>query len=185
MTNIELLLLSIGLAMDAFAVSIGKGLSLTTVKPRQMATVGLWFGGFQAMMPLVGFLAGSLFANLVDKYDHWITFILLALIGGNMIREAFSENQEEDSGSLKAGEMFILAVATSIDALAVGVSLAFVGANIAVSAATIGIVCCIISIIGLQIGSRFGKKNRKIAEIIGGVLLVCLGLRILITGLMG
>lgn len=183
MNIVELLMLSFGLAMDAFATSIGKGLSLGKVNIKHMLTVGCWFGGFQFLMPVIGYFAGSFFADIVDRYDHWIAFILLVLIGANMIREAVKGEDEDEDTSLKAAEMLLLAVATSIDALAVGVSLAFMRANIFYCASAIGIVCFCFSAVGIKAGSRLGQKNRKTAEIIGGIVLIFLGTRILITGM--
>ena len=177
-------MLSIALAMDAFAVSVGKGLCLGKVSWRHMVTAGAWFGGFQAGMPVLGYLAGSLLASVVDRYDHWIAFILLVLIGANMIRETLCGEEKQEDGSLRAGEMLVLAIATSIDALAVGVSLALTGANIAVSAFTIGMICFAFSAVGIKAGSWLGERNRKAAQIIGGGILIFLGVRILVQGLM-
>ena len=169
MSFVELLLFGIGLSMDAFAVSICKGLSVRKLRPKHAITVGLWFGGFQALMPLIG-------------YDHWIAFILLALIGANMIREAFGEEEQlDDSFSVKT--MLPLAVATSIDALAVGVSFACIDVDIVPAIAIIGTTTFILSAIGIKIGNVFGAKYKSKAEFLGGAVLILLGLKILLEDL--
>lgn len=181
MEVIEIILIAIGLSMDAFAVAIGKGLSVTKSRLSYYIKVGLWFGGFQALMPLIGYLLGCSFANAVADFDHWIAFALLTLIGGNMIKETISKEEEEESNadfSIKA--LFILAVATSIDALAAGISFAFLKTNIISSIIIIGITTCLFSIIGFKIGNIFGNKYKKKAELIGGIILIIIGLKILI-----
>lgn len=182
----EILALGVGLSMDAFAVSVCKGLTGTDSKVRTMATCGLWFGGFQAIMPLVGFFAGSFFAATIAAYDHWIAFGLLAAIGVNMLREALTGDEgdcekEKHSGDLSVLTMLTLAVATSIDALAVGISLAIIGGiEIWSTVSLIGATTCIISICGVKMGTIFGDKFEKKAGILGGVILVLLGVKILL-----
>lgn len=183
---VELALLAVGLSMDAFAVAICKGLALKKIKPRHMATVGAWFGGFQALMPLIGYFLGSMFAARIEKVDHWVAFALLALIGGNMIREALRGDQdgcEDCCANLDWKNMLVMAVATSIDALAVGISLSMVDANIYLSVGFIGCVTFALSALGVKLGSVFGAKYKSKAELAGGVILVLLGLKILLEGL--
>lgn len=179
---LEFLIIAVGLAMDAFAVSIGKGLSVRKIQPRHAMSVGLWFGGFQAMMPLVGYILGMSFASLVKNIDHWIAFILLAFIGVNMIRESLQSGDEcceNTKPDFSVREMLTMAIATSIDALAVGVSLAFLGVNVWAAVAVIGVVTMIFSMIGLKIGNIFGCRYKSKAEIFGGVILILIGLKIL------
>ena len=185
MSLLELLIIAIGLSMDAFAVSIGKGLSVTKIKLSHALKVGLWFGGFQALMPLIGYLLGSTFAEIVSAFDHWIAFILLALIGGNMIKESLEK--DDDCNCNKKGKdgfgfatMFTLAVATSIDALAIGVTFAFLKVAIIPAIITIGITTFLFSIAGLKIGNIFGCKYKSQAELFGGVILILIGLKILL-----
>lgn len=181
----ELLALGIGLSMDAFAVSVCKGLSMKKTNMKGMMICGLWFGGFQALMPLIGYLLGRLLANVIAAFDHWIAFGLLFLIGANMVREACleEENSEEDA-DLSVGTMFALAVATSIDALAVGVSLALAGnVNILLAILLIGWTTFILSAVGVKIGSVFGSRFEKKAEIAGGIILILLGVKILLEHL--
>lgn len=180
---LELFLLAVGLSMDAFAVAICKGLALKQVKPAQMALVGLWFGGFQALMPVVGYFVGVQFKDAITAIDHWIAFVLLAIIGGNMIREAFSREEEEADASLSFKKMLPLAVATSIDALAVGVSFAFLDVQIGIAASFIGVVTFLLSAAGVKVGSLFGAKYKQRAELVGGVILVLLGVKILLEHL--
>ena len=182
MSFVELLLFGIGLSMDAFAVSICKGLSVRKLRPKHAITVGLWFGGFQALMPLIGYLLGKQFEWLITSIDHWIAFILLALIGANMIREAFGEEEQlDDSFSVKT--MLPLAVATSIDALAVGVSFACIDVDIVPAIAIIGTTTFILSAVGIKIGNVFGAKYKSKAEFLGGAVLILLGLKILLEDL--
>ena len=183
MNVIELLILAVGLSMDAFAVAVCKGLALRKVKPVQMALVGLWFGGFQALMPVIGYLIGVQFSSYITAIDHWIAFALLALIGGNMVKEALSNEDEEADASLSFKKMLPLAVATSIDALAVGVSFAFLNVQIAPAAGSIGVVTFVLSAVGVKVGSLFGAKYKSRAELIGGVILILLGLKILLEHL--
>jgi putative Mn2+ efflux pump MntP len=180
----ELFVLAVGLSMDAFAVSVCKGLAIGKITVKDAAVVGLWFGGFQALMPLLGYFLGSRFAKYITEYDHWVAFILLALIGINMIRESFSKKEEEADSSLGFKKMFLLAVATSIDALAVGITFAFLeNTNIIAAVSFIGIVTFIISAVGVYIGSKFGAKYKNKAELAGGIILVLLGLNILLQHL--
>ena len=182
MEFVELLIIAVGVSMDAFAVSVCKGLSVSSVRPVHVVNTGLWFGGFQALMPLVGYMLGMSFASLVKNIDHWIAFILLAFIGVNMIREAMQSGDEcceNTKPDFSVREMLTLAIATSIDALAVGVSLAFLGVNIWVAVAVIGVVTMILSMIGLKIGNIFGCRYKSKAEIFGGAILILIGLKIL------
>lgn len=184
MTLLELFIIAVGLSMDAFAVSICKGLAMRRANFRSMALVGLWFGGFQALMPVVGYLVGVRFREAITAVDHWIAFGLLAVIGGNMIREALSK--EEDGGeddSLSPKAMVLLALATSIDALAVGVGFAFLDVNITAAAGFIGTVTFILSAAGVRVGSVFGAKYKSRAEITGGVILILMGTKILLEHL--
>ena len=180
MELITVLLLAVGLAMDAFAVSICKGLAVRKVTIRIMVIVGLWFGVFQGVMPVIGYVSGSAFYDLISEYDHWIAFILLFLIGANMIREALSDEDEGVDDNLGFRTMLLLAIATSIDALAVGISLAMTGDGIVEPALIIGVVTMIISMFGVWIGSRFGDRYGKKAELVGGVILILIGLRIVL-----
>lgn len=177
---VELLLIAIGLSMDAFAVSIGKGLSLQKIRLRHALNVGLWFGGFQALMPLIGYLCGTTFATIVNDFDHWIAFVLLGVIGCNMIRDSFSKEDEKLDDNFSFKVMLALAVATSIDALAVGVSFAFLCVDLWKSVVVIGITTFAFSVVGLKIGNVFGMKYKAKAEFTGGVVLVLMGLKILI-----
>lgn len=183
----ELLLLAVGLSMDAFAVSVCKGLSLRRATFQAEITCGVWFGGFQALMPLIGFFLGTLFAVAIQAVDHWIAFGLLAIIGVNMLKEALSHEEEcgcENSADLSVKTMLVMAVATSIDALAVGISLAMVGnVNIFFAVTMIGICTCILSMLGVKIGNVFGSRFEDKAEIAGGVILILLGLKILLEHL--
>ena len=183
MNVIELLILAIGLSMDAFAVAVCKGLALRKVRPAQMALVGLWFGGFQALMPVIGYLIGVQFSSYITAIDHWIAFALLALIGSNMVKEALSKEDEEADASLSFKKMLPLAVATSIDALAVGVSFAFLNVQIGLAAGFIGAVTFVLSAAGVKVGSLFGAKYKSRAELVGGVILILLGLKILLEHL--
>lgn len=181
MRLLELFILAVGLSMDAFAVSICKGLSLGKIKAKHMCIAGAWFGGFQALMPLIGYFLGSFFAEAITKYDHWIAFVLLVLIGGNMIKEAFGK-EEELNNAMDVKTMFLLAVATSIDALAVGVTFAFLQVQIVPAIIFIGVVTFVFSAVGIKIGSIFGTKYKSKAEFIGGVILILIGLKILLEG---
>lgn len=180
---IEIVLIAVALAMDAFAVSVCKGLAMQKITFKKAAIVGLWFGGFQTLMPTVGYFLGSAFAEKIEAVDHWVAFILLAIIGVNMIREAMSKDEEKIDASLDVKTMFLMAVATSIDALAVGITFALEGENIAVSAILIGVITFCISALGVKIGSVFGTKFKSKAEFVGGVVLVGIGLKILLEGI--
>lgn len=180
MAFVELILIAIGLAMDAFAVSVGKGLSVSRVEPRHAMSAGLWFGGFQALMPIAGYLLGSSFAHVVSSVDHWIAFALLLLIGLNMIRETLWGDDEGHDSDFSPRKMFVMAIATSIDALTIGITLAFLNVNIWVAAAVIGVITFALSAIGVHLGSRFGAKVGSKAGILGGVVLICLGIKILL-----
>ncbi|MBO6054482.1 MAG: manganese efflux pump [Oscillospiraceae bacterium] len=184
MTTLELFLLAVGLAMDAFAVSICKGLAVRKVKLKHALICGAWFGVFQALMPALGYLLASTFSRHIQSIDHWVAFGLLSIIGGNMIREALSKKEEEPAdASFKAGAMFLLAVATSIDALAVGVSFAFLEIRILMPVLLIGAITFVISAAGVKVGSVFGTKFEKKAELLGGVVLIILGVKILLEHL--
>jgi len=183
---IELMMLAIGLSMDAFAVSICKGLSMKKAGFREGLICGIWFGGFQALMPVIGFFLGALFAEQIEAFDHWVAFVLLALIGGNMLKEAFSKCDccEEHDADLSVKTMFVMAVATSIDALAVGISLAMAGdVNIWLAMALIGVVTLVMCTAGVKIGNIFGSRYEKKAEAAGGIILILLGLKILLEHL--
>lgn len=179
---LDLFLIAVGLSMDAFAVSICKGLSLGKISGKHMCIAGLWFGGFQALMPLIGYFLGSFFANAITEYDHWIAFLVLAVLGVNMIREAFQEEEKLDD-SMAVLTMLLLAVATSIDALAVGVTFAFLKVAILPAVLFIGLVTFFLSAAGIKIGSVFGAKYEKKAEITGGAVLILIGVKILLDGL--
>lgn len=185
----ELFLLAVGLSMDAFAVSVCKGLAMKKATLKAEATCGLWFGGFQALMPTIGFFLGALFADAIEAFDHWVAFALLAIIGINMLKEALEKKDEsgdnpEKDADLSVKTMFLMAVATSIDALAVGISLAMVGnVNIWLAAAFIGICTCLLSALGVKIGNVFGSRYEKKAELAGGVILILLGVKILLEHL--
>ena len=180
---IELFLIAVGLSMDAFAVSVCKGLAMPKCTFKKAAIVGLWFGGFQALMPAIGYILGAQFQEAIASIDHWIAFVLLALIGGNMIHEALDNDEEEADASLDVKPMFLLAVATSIDALAIGITFAFLKVNISTAVCFIGIVTFIISFAGVKIGNVFGARYKNKAEIVGGVILILLGLKILLEHL--
>ena len=179
----ELFILAVGLSMDAFAVAVCKGLAMPKCTFKKAAIVGLWFGGFQALMPAIGYILGAQFQEAIASIDHWIAFVLLALIGGNMIHEALDNDEEEADASLDVKTMFLLAVATSIDALAIGITFAFLKVSIIPAVCFIGIVTFIISFAGVKIGNVFGARYKNKAEIVGGVILILLGLKILLDHL--
>lgn len=184
----ELLLLAVGLSMDAFAVSVCKGLSMPRATAKAQWICGLWFGSFQALMPVIGFYLGTMFADAIEAFDHWVAFGLLALIGINMLKEAFTPEQSscDNCGDLSVKTMFVMAVATSIDALAVGISLAMAGSvNILLAAVLIGVCTCGLSALGVKIGNAFGSRYEKGAQIAGGVILILLGVNILLEHLGG
>lgn len=179
----ELLILAVGLAMDAFAVAVCKGLSLRTLKLQQALLVGVWFGLFQALMPALGWLLGSAFSGLVQSVDHWMAFVLLSIIGGNMIREGLQGDDENCDPSLSFGVMLLLAVAISIDALAVGITFAFLNVSILLAVALIGVVTFTISAVGVKMGNLFGARYKSKAEFFGGAVLILIGLKILLEHL--
>lgn len=183
MSFIDIFLIAVALSMDAFAVSICKGLSVQKVKPRHVLTAGIYFGGFQALMPLVGFLLGFKFEHFIVSIDHWIAFVLLGIIGGNMIKEALSGEEDEVNDSFSFRTMLPLAVATSIDALAVGISFAFLGVDIVTAALLIGVTTFVLSGIGVFVGNIFGSKYKSKAELVGGGVLILIGLKILLEHL--
>lgn len=191
MNLLSIFVLGIGLSMDAFSVSICKGLAMKRITLGKMLIVGGWFGAFQALMPLLGFFLGSAFASAIVKIDHWIAFLLLAFIGGNMIKEAFGKEEEPESEGkgeeqiLAVKEMFILAVATSIDALACGITFAFLKVNIWIAILVIGATTFVFGCVGVKIGNVFGARFKNKAEVVGGVLLIALGIKILVEHLMG
>lgn len=183
----ELLFLAIGVSMDAFAVSVCKGLATRGASLKAGLTCGIWFGGFQALMPLIGFFLGGVFAGVIDRFDHWVAFALLVLIGCNMVKEAFQKpdcGDSCDNGDLSVKTMFVMAVATSIDALAVGISLAMAGnVDIFLAVALIGVITCVLSAVGVKLGSVFGSRYERKAQLAGGVILIVIGLRILLEHL--
>ena len=180
----ELFLFAVVLSMDAFAVAICKGLATKRVTWRHMIITGLWFGGFQALMPLIGYLFGSTFQQYITAYDHWIAFALLSFIGGKMIWESLSGDDEDSNDSFALRTMFLLAVSTSIDAMAAGVTFALLpDVNIVAAVSFIGIVTFLFSAVGVKIGNVFGAKYKHYAELAGGVVLVLLGVKILLEHL--
>ncbi len=184
MSIIELLLIAVGLSMDAFAVSVCKGLSAKKLMPRHYLLTGAWFGGFQALMPTVGFLLGTAFESYITSYDHWIAFVLLCFIGGNMIKEGLTAGDESTDSSFAVPAMALLAVATSIDALAVGITFALLpDVNIFLAVALIGAVTFILSAVGLKVGHVFGAKYKNKAELVGGIILILIGIKILLEHL--
>ena len=184
---LEMIFLGFALAMDATAVSIGKGLSLDRVRPTHAINAGVWFGGFQALMPIIGYFLGHSFAGVVTSVDHWIAFALLVLIGGNMLREAIWGDDEQQDGDFAPRKMFVMAVATSIDALAVGITMAFLDVNIWIAATVIGVITFVLSAAGVVLGCRFGNYLGSKAGILGGIILICLGIKILLehSGIIG
>ena len=183
MSIVELLLLALGLAMDAFAVAVCKGMAKQKFSIRDGIVVGLWFGVFQAAMPLIGFFAASLFSEFIQKFDHWVAFILLAFIGGKMIFEGCKKDQSCPNGSLSPRYMIVLSLATSIDALAIGVTFAFLSVNVYAAVGIIGGITFLLSFFGVMIGAFFGSKLKNKAEILGGVILVLMGIKILVEHL--
>ncbi|SHK07667.1 Putative Mn2+ efflux pump MntP [Anaerocolumna jejuensis DSM 15929] len=186
----ELLILAIGLAMDAFAVAVCKGLSVKKISVKHPVIVGLYFGVFQAVMPMIGYFLGKQFSDKINAIDHWVAFILLGIIGANMIKGAIKEEKEDEcvsckevDNSLNVKEMLVLSVATSIDALAVGITFAFLKVNILMATSFIGVVTFLISAAGVMIGNIFGGKLKSKAEMAGGIILVCLGTKILLQHL--
>ena len=181
---VELFLIAVGLSTDPSALSVRKGLSTRQLKPKHYMIIGAWFGGFQALMPTLGYLLGSTFEKYITNYDHWVAFVLLSFIGGNMLREGFSKETEETNSSFSAGTMALLAVATSIDALAVGITFALLpDVNIIAAVLFIGTITFVISGIGLKVGNVFGLKYKNKAEIAGGIILILIGVKILLEHL--
>lgn len=181
----ELFILAVGLSMDAFAVSVCKGLAMPKITLKKTLIVGAWFGGFQALMPAIGYVLGVQFRDKITAIDHWIAFVLLGIIGANMIKEASSKDCdcEDESESLDIRTMFLLAVATSIDALAVGITFAFLNVHIVAAVSFIGVTTFVISAIGVKIGNVFGTRYKPKAELAGGIILILLGLKILLEHL--
>lgn len=180
----ELLLIGIGLSMDAFAASVCQGLKMHKIQPKKTLIIALFFGGFQALMPLIGWVLGKQFETYITSIDHWIAFVLLAFIGGKMIFDALKkEEDKEDDVPFSIREIFLLAIATSIDALAVGITFAFLQANIWVSISLIGCTTFLLSAVGVFLGHKFGAKHKNKAELAGGVILVLIGLKILLEHL--
>ena len=179
---LELVLIAVGLAMDAFAVAVCKGLSMKKMEWKKAVVIGAYFGGFQGLMPLIGYILGIGFEDKIKSIDHWVAFGLLLFIGFNMIKEAF-EKKEETDDRIDFKTMIVLAIATSIDALAIGVTFAFLSVNILVAISLIGIITLILSIIGVKIGNTFGDKYERKAEFAGGLILILLGIKILLEHL--
>ena len=184
MSFTELFILAVGLSMDAFAVSVCKGLALPRAGLRECSLAGLWFGGFQALMPAIGYFLGRYFTRYIESLDHWVAFILLAVIGGNMIREAIhGKDEEDDDCNLALSHVLLLAVATSIDAFAVGITFAFLKVDVLTSIAIIGITTFVLCFAAVYLGSKLGAILKKYAGIFGGVILILIGARILIEHL--
>lgn len=181
---LELFILAVGLSMDAFAVSVCKGLSTEKLKAKHYLIIGAWFGGFQALMPTIGYFLGSTFEKYITSFDHWVAFVLLAIIGGNMIREGVSKDEERANDSFSFKTMSVLAVATSIDALAVGITFGLLpDVKIAAAVSFIGVITFVLSAVGLKVGNIFGLKYKSKAEIVGGVILILIGTKILLEHL--
>lgn len=180
---LEIFLIGVGLSMDAFAVSVCKGLSMKKLDWKKAIIIALYFGVFQAVMPVIGYFLGTTFENLVTQIDHWIAFILLGIIGANMIKEALGKESENSNDKVDFKTMIVLAIATSIDALAVGITFAFLKTEILSAVTMIGIITFILSLIGVKIGNKFGDKYEKKAEFLGGVILILIGVKILIEHL--
>lgn len=181
---LELFILAVGLSMDAFAVSVCKGLSTHKLKVKHYLIIGAWFGGFQALMPTIGYFLGSTFEKYITSFDHWVAFVLLAIIGGNMIREGVSKDEEKANDSFSFKTMIVLAIATSIDALAVGITFALLpDVNIVAAVSFIGATTFILSAVGLKVGNIFGLKYKSKAEIAGGAILILIGTKILLEHL--
>lgn len=184
MSLLTLFITAVGLSMDAFAVSICKGLAMKKLDWKKALIIGVWFGGFQALMPTIGYLLGSQFEQYVTAIDHWIAFVLLALIGANMVKEALSKEEEEEANdSVDAKTMLLLAIATSIDALAVGVTYAFLQVAIIPAVCFIGIITFGLSVAGVKVGNLFGTRYKSKAELAGGIILILMGIKILLEHL--
>lgn len=180
----DIFLIAIGLGMDSFAVAICKGLAMKNMQMRKAIIIGLYFGIFQAVMPIIGYFLGVNFQNVIEKIDHWIAFVFLGAIGVNMIKHAFSKEEEHFDENVNFKTMVVLAIATSIDALAVGITFAFLKVNIILAVNIIGIIAFILSIIGVKIGNVFGNKYERISEICGGCILIFMGVKTLIEHLL-
>lgn len=185
MSLIELFILAVGLSMDAFAVSICKGLSMPHMNWKNAAIVGLYFGGFQAGMPLIGYILGNQFRGVITSYDHWVAFILLSIIGINMIKESRSKEEACSDCSLNPKNMIMMALATSIDALAVGVTFAFLQVQIVHAVSFIGIITFLLSVVGVKVGNAFGIRFKSKAELFGGLILLLMGTKILLEHTLG
>lgn len=183
MSIIEIALIGVGLAMDAFAVSICKGLAMRSMSYKKAIIIAAFFGFFQAMMPALGYVLGTTFASKIAAIDHWIAFILLVLIGANMIKEAISSDNEQQDDSIRLGDLIMLSIATSIDALAVGITFAFFEVSLLLSISIIGIITFIICVFGVKVGNVFGEKYKSKAEMAGGLILIFMGAKILIEHL--
>lgn len=183
MSLLTLFITAVGLSMDAFAVAICKGLAMKKLSWKKALVIGLWFGGFQALMPTAGYLLGTRFESYVTAIDHWIAFVLLVLIGANMVKESFSREEDSANDSVDVRTMFLLAIATSIDALAVGVTYAFLQVRIIPAVSFIGIITFTLSIVGVKIGNVFGLKYKSKAELTGGIILIVMGIKILLEHL--
>ena len=179
----EIIVIGIGLAMDAFAVSICKGLSMKKINWKNAMIIALYFGLFQAGMPVLGYALGSAFSSFVQSVDHWIAFILLAIIGGNMIKDSTDDEVEKRNDKVDARTMIVLAIATSIDALAIGVTFAFFEVNLLLAILIIGVITFVLSVLGVIIGNKFGDKFQNRAELAGGIILIIIGLKILLEHL--
>lgn len=180
---VEIFAIGVALAMDAFAVSICKGLSMKKINWKKAIIIGLYFGAFQALMPVIGYFLGTTLSGFVEKIDHWIAFVLLGIIGGNMIKESTDDEVEKRNDKVDFKTMLVLAIATSIDAMAVGVTFAFLKTNLVLAISIIGIITFIISVLGVIIGNKFGDKFQNKAELIGGIVLIIIGLKILLEHL--
>lgn len=183
---LEIFLIGIGLSADAFSVAVCKGLNMRRLNLKHAYIIALFFGGFQAIMPLIGYLLGTNFASYIEQFDHWIAFVLLGFIGGKMAIEAIrdnDDNEEEKTDVLKIGELTVMAIATSIDALAVGITFAFLKVNILLSVLLIGVTTFALSLAGVLIGNKFGAKYKSKAELAGGIILVLIGVKILLEHL--
>ena len=183
MSLLTLFITAVGLSMDAFAVAICKGLAMKKLSWKKALIIGLWFGGFQALMPTIGYLLGTRFESYVTAIDHWIAFVLLALIGANMVKESFSKEEESSNDAVDFKTMFLLDIATSIDALAVGVTYAFLQVRIVPAVSFIGVITFTLSIVGVKIGNVFGLKYKSKAELTGGIILIVMGIKILLEHL--
>ena len=184
MSLLEIIFISVGLAMDAFAVAVCKGLSMKKMNWKNAIIIAIWFGIFQALMPFIGYILGNSFEKIVITVDHWIAFIFLLFIGGNMIKDSFNTETDKNDDKIDFKTMIILAIATSIDALAVGITFAFFNINIIRAISFIGIITTILSLIGVKIGNKFGDKYKNKAQFFGGTILICIGINILLEHLM-